>query len=126
MLNDEIFNRINRLSDGDFSIKELFQPFEWSRYPLQERRGAGRSSATKIKKGLWNKDGWIIEPLPDTSPQRYRKRRETPASSRERVFLNEISGIEQTNVHDLIRILEATGKWLEVVDKPPNKTKNAE
>jgi hypothetical protein len=126
MLNDEIFNRINRLGDGDFSIKELFQPDEWSGYPVRERRGAGRWASSRINKGLWNKDGWIIELLPDTSPQRYRKRRGTPASSGERVFLNEISGIGQTNVQDLIRILEATGKWLEVVDKPPNKTKNAE
>jgi hypothetical protein len=123
MLNNDILNRVNRLGAGEFSIKELFQPPEWASYSIRERRSAGRWSVGRINRGLWNKDGWVIEPLSDTSPQRYRKRREILPSPGERVFLNEISGIEQTNVKDLIKILEATGKWLEVVDKP---TKNVE
>ena len=117
MLKDDIFSRINLLGESDFSVEELFDPQEWSVYPVQERRGVGRWTFNQIDKGLWNKDGWSIKPLPNTNPQRYARRRIITSSTRERVFLNEIPGIEQTVFKDWIKILDACGKRLEIVDK---------
>ena len=118
ILKDDIFSKINCLGESNFSIAELFDPQEWAEYPIQERRGVGRWAFYQIDKGLWNKDGWIVEQLPNTNPQRYRKRLVITSLTKERVFLNEIPGIEQTVFKDCIKILDACGKWLEIVDKP--------
>jgi hypothetical protein len=122
MLKARIITEINQRSEGDFTIEELFyhNQKEWSDFSVQERRGVGRWAYNRIKRGQWNRDGWIIEPLLNTNPQRYRKRRQNPILSiiGERIFLNGIPGIEQTTFGDLIKILDASGKWLEIVDKP--------
>jgi hypothetical protein len=116
MLKNDIFTKLLHHNEGEFSVEELFSPQEWSAYSVQERRGAGRWTFNQINSGLLNKDGWVIEPLPNSNPQRYKKRRENIAGKR--MFLNEISGIEQTIFKDWIKILDASGKWLEIVDKP--------
>jgi hypothetical protein len=115
MLKNDIITRTNHLGEGDFTIKELFDPQEWSNYSVDERRGVGRWAYNRIKRGVWNRNGWIIEPLNNTNPQRYRKRRQTLSpTSVERISSNEIPNVEQIVFKDLIKIPGETGKWLEI------------
>jgi hypothetical protein len=119
LINDAI--EAIRLHDvGDFSVRELFFPEDWANSPLQEKRGLGRAVFKRVTRGVVNTEDSIVEPIPDTSPQRYSKRKIQPPPQpvRERVYLNEISGIEQTCFSGYLKILEACGKWLEIVDKP--------
>ncbi|MCL2289112.1 MAG: hypothetical protein FWC34_00175 [Bacteroidetes bacterium] len=39
-----------------------------------------RVDQNKILRRLWNRDGWVIDILPNTNPQRYRKRKKNPTS----------------------------------------------
>jgi hypothetical protein len=105
---------------GDFSVEELFPPADWENSPLQEKRGLGRAVFNRVKRGVANTEDSIVEPIPDTSPQRYSKReiQSPPQPITERVYLNEIFGNEQTCFSGYLKILEACGKWLEIVDKP--------
>jgi hypothetical protein len=124
-LKNDVIARVGGLGAGEFSIKELFDPNEWARYFVQERRGVGRWSFNQVGRGLWNKGGWIVEPLPNTNPQRYKKEKQImPSIPKKRVFLNEIPGLEQPFFKDLMKILEADGRWLEIVDKPERESKN--
>jgi hypothetical protein len=113
VLLNEIFSKIAARGESEFSIKELF-PYDWDRFSIEEKRSGGRMAFNSIRRGQLNTGGWVIEILPNTNPQRYRKRRELP----QRVFLNEIPDIANTAFGDLLLVLNASGKWLEIVDKP--------
>ena len=117
MDSSDITRRLELLDEGEFSFEALYSPQEWSNFSIQEKRGGGRSFYTRVSRGIFNVGGLIVEEIPSTNPQRYQKRKLSSQISN-RVFLNEIPGIEQTAFSDYIKILDAAGKWLEIVDKP--------
>lgn len=103
MLKDEILVRISRLGECDFTIPSLFSPEEWEKYPVKERRGAGRWNYGCTKKGIWNKDGWIVEPLPNKDhPCQYSRRRIITLSSGE----GQKGDIKQKAIDYLTRLLD--------------------
>jgi len=119
---EEILKRIDQQGESEFAIYELFSKEEWAGYPVQGRRGAGRAIFKKVDKRLLTKDGWIIEPVLDTNPQRYKKyQQEIIQTAEKKIFLNEIANLEQPFLRDLLKILDASGKWLQIVDKPSQK-----
>ena len=80
MLRPALITEINKRDECDFSIVDLFDPKIWSECSVQERRGLGRWAYNRIFRGIWNNKDWVIEILPNTNPQRYRKRKKNPTS----------------------------------------------
>jgi hypothetical protein len=58
---------------GDFSVEELFTPADWDGFSVREKRGLGRAICFRVKKGLAYTENSVVEPIPDTTPQRYSK-----------------------------------------------------
>jgi hypothetical protein len=118
VLIDDILFKIGSIGESEFSIQELLID-KWDRYSNEEKRSCGRRIYNLIHKGQMNKDGWKIEELSYTNPQRYKKQREETLLQK-RVFLNDNS-IKNKGVRDCIKHYDAIGKLLEIVDKPNAK-----
>jgi hypothetical protein len=114
LVTDFIF-RIDSLGESEFSVQDLLKD-KWDSYTINDKRSGGRVIYKLISKGQLNKGGWLVEALPHTNPQYYKKQREVPLPKRQ--FLNDIPCILEIDLKEYIKSLEKDGKWLEIVDKP--------